>query len=281
MDNYFAKFDTELSKLKQDRISFSVVAKAGQELRESAQELIDSIHKWKNESILLGKITPVLSDAYVRVSPEGYVVDFNTSACKLYGVEQTFAIGKHADLFLHNRWTDYLDKGKFFTHSIFTIGGKEKTVFTSLTKTANDYVFLMRDVDSTTGLDVAELAQMLQNLSDVIIVTNSDNNIVFVNEAFTKHTGYTREEVIGKNPSFMRTDGTPPSTYEEMWKNLSAARAWSGVLINKAKDTSLLEDYVVITPILKSVSAKPTFYVSIRRSADTAQEKNPNLEFNW
>ena len=262
------EFEIYLKKLEGERIDFNIVQKAGAELRASAQDLIDTIHQWKNESVILGKITEVLSDAYVRISPDGIITDFNASACKLFDTQANFILGKHANLLFLEDWKNFLTRNRFFDHQVQTIHGEIRTVSSSLTETPTDYVFLMREVDSMhkKEADIGIIAQALDISTDVIIVTNRQNRIIFTNKAFTLHTGYTKEEALGKNPRFLASDANGKDLYQSMWTALNNQKAWSGVLINKAKDGTILEDYSVITPIMQGDPDVPAYYVSVRRS---------------
>ncbi|MBK8527213.1 MAG: PAS domain-containing protein [Rubrivivax sp.] len=54
-------------------------------------------------------------------------------------------------------------------------------------------------------------------------------------EAFTRITGYERDEVIGANPRVLQSGKTPPEVYEAMWTGLRAGRAWRGELRKPSK----------------------------------------------
>ncbi len=273
-------FEIYLKKLEASRMDFTLVQQAGAELRASAQDLIDTIHQWKNESIILGKITEVLSDAYVRISPCGIVTDFNASACKLFNTDANFILGKHANLLFLEDWRNFLTRSRFFDHQVQTVQGEIRTVSSSLTETPNDYVFLMREVDPLhrKEADIGIIAQALDISTDVIMVTNRQNRIIFTNKAFSLHTGYSKEEALGKNPRFLASDATCKKIYEDMWIALNNQKAWSGVLINRDKNDKIIEDYTVITPIMQGDPDVPAYYVSVRRSLYKGEKLSGDLE---
>jgi len=89
--------------------------------------------------------------------------------------------------------------------------------------------------------------------SDVVsVITDLDGNIEFVNPAFTKVTGYTFEEVIGKNPRILNAGQLPKSYYKTMWETIQSGKVWKGEFINIKKNGEVFYESVVISPILNT-----------------------------
>lgn len=78
-------------------------------------------------------------------------------------------------------------------------------------------------------------ATVFRAASEGIVITDAENNIIDVNDAFTKISGYTKEEVLGENPRLLKSDKHPKSFYEEMWKILLEKGTWQGEIWNKNK----------------------------------------------
>ncbi|MEJ2414652.1 MAG: EAL domain-containing protein [Sulfurimonas sp.] len=89
----------------------------------------------------------------------------------------------------------------------------------------------------------------VQHGDNSIVLTDPERNIVFVNDVFEKVTGYTAEEVIGKNPRILKSDLQDPQTYVEMYEQLEQGKSWKGELINKRKNGSLFYERASIVPI--------------------------------
>ncbi len=99
-------------------------------------------------------------------------------------------------------------------------------------------------------------AESLRKLSAVaeqspasIIITDLDGNIEYVNPTFTDITGYTPEEVIGKNPRLVQSGETPLQVYEELWNTITQGGVWQGELRNRKKDGTLFWERAIISPI--------------------------------
>jgi diguanylate cyclase (GGDEF)-like protein/PAS domain S-box-containing protein len=91
-------------------------------------------------------------------------------------------------------------------------------------------------------------AAMEQNPYSVII-TDPQGNIEYVNPAFTKISGYSPEEVLGRNPSMFKSEHTPSQAYKDLWDHMTRGLPWRGELINRRKDGSVYTEQSLIYPI--------------------------------
>ena len=89
----------------------------------------------------------------------------------------------------------------------------------------------------------------IENSDNAIVITDADRRIEFVNEAFELHTGYSKEEVYGKNPNIIKSDLVPEEVYSDLNETLDRGEKWQGELINRRKDGSLLYERASIVPI--------------------------------
>ena len=89
----------------------------------------------------------------------------------------------------------------------------------------------------------------IENSDNSIVITDLDRHIEYVNEAFEIHTGYTKEEVYGKNPNVLKSDLVSDDVYKELNSTLERGEKWQGELINRRKDGTLLYERVSIVPI--------------------------------
>jgi len=101
--------------------------------------------------------------------------------------------------------------------------------------------------------------------SDLAIsITDPRANILFANEAFTRVTGYSAEEIVGKNESILSNHTSPDALYHEMWSALSGQRPWSGKLLNRRKDGELYLAELSISPVVDS-AGKTTHFLGMHR----------------
>ncbi|MCX8017434.1 MAG: nitrogen fixation negative regulator NifL, partial [Rhodocyclaceae bacterium] len=83
-----------------------------------------------------------------------------------------------------------------------------------------------------------------------ISITDPQANILYVNPAFERVTGYPASEAVGKNQSLLSAKATPSALYAEMWRTISAGAPWSGRLVNRRKDGAEYLADLLITPVL-------------------------------
>ncbi|MDP2657461.1 MAG: PAS domain S-box protein, partial [Candidatus Deferrimicrobium sp.] len=95
----------------------------------------------------------------------------------------------------------------------------------------------------------AQLAMAVEQSTDVIVVTDREGTIQYVNPAFERSTGYSREEAVGKNPRVLRSGKHDEEFYRRLWDTLTRGEAWTGHFINRKKDGSLYEEDATISPL--------------------------------
>jgi len=103
-----------------------------------------------------------------------------------------------------------------------------------------------------------------QNPSSIVI-TDLEGNIEYVNKQFEKVTGYTKEEVLGKNPRMLNSGLTPPETYVDMWETLKREEIWNGEFVNQSKSKEIYHESVLLAP-LKNDKGEVTHYVAIKEN---------------
>ncbi len=94
-------------------------------------------------------------------------------------------------------------------------------------------------------------AAALENVGDVIEITDADGLLQYVNPAFERLTGYAWEEAIGRTPaSLLRSDQHDEAFFDALWAQLAAGRMWRGRLVSRAKTGELLHFESTVSPIL-------------------------------
>jgi PAS domain S-box-containing protein len=82
-----------------------------------------------------------------------------------------------------------------------------------------------------------------------IVITDTSGAIEYVNPKFTELTGYTLDEVLGKNPRILKSGKTPAEEYTRLWATITAGRQWRGEFCNKKKDGDLYWEAASISPV--------------------------------
>ena len=103
-----------------------------------------------------------------------------------------------------------------------------------------------------------------------VIITDIKGNIEYVNPKFYYLTGYSKEEVIGKNPRIMKSGLTPPEVYKRMWDAITAGKEWKGELYNRKKDGVLYWENTSIMPMKTAQGKIPISWQSRRISRNVS-----------
>ena len=118
--------------------------------------------------------------------------------------------------------------------------------------------------------DLRRLSAAVEQSPESIVITDTQANIQYVNEAFVRNTGYAREEVLGHNPRILNLGKTDPSVYRAMWDALVSRKVWRGEFTNTRKDGSTYVEMAIIAPIVDA-DGQVTHYVATKE--DITQQK--------
>lgn len=102
------------------------------------------------------------------------------------------------------------------------------------------------------------------DVSSTVSKTNSEGMITYVNDAFCQVSGYTKEELLGKNHNILRAPDTKDSVYEKMWDTIKSKQVWHGKIKNRAKNGEIFVDKATIVPILDEED-RILEYIAIRQ----------------
>ena len=105
-------------------------------------------------------------------------------------------------------------------------------------------------------------ATVFETTSEAIMVTDVQNMIVAVNDAFTDVTGYTRDEVMGKNPRFMNSGRHDEDFFQGMWKSLAQSGKWHGEVWNRRKNGEIYPEWISIGAV-RDRQERVSHYVAI------------------
>ncbi len=119
------------------------------------------------------------------------------------------------------------------------------------------------------------LAQSVEQSPTLVIITDLNGNIEYVNKKFEETTGYSMDEMLGKNPGILKSGKTPESTYIELWSRLNQGKEWRGEFHNKKKNGDFYWELAFITPI-KNDLGKISHYLAIKE--DITERKELELQ---
>jgi|GEM_PF-1040846 len=114
------------------------------------------------------------------------------------------------------------------------------------------------------------LARALETSPAAIVITDAQANLLWCNPAFTHTTGYSLDEVRGKNVRFLKSGRTADGVFRSLWETLARGETWQGELINRRKNGETYIAAAVITPV-RDDTGTTTHYIAIE--FDATREK--------
>lgn len=208
----------------------------------------------------------------------GDIIDANNAACELYGFT-TDAVTRFnfRDIIITSpeepptRCNAGMDAGiPSFISKHLVLNGRiaDVEVFTGeMTVNAKNYIYWIV-FDITDRINAREHRELLwravDNLADGVMITDSGGKIEYVNPAYLSLMGFSKDEVLGKNPRIFKSGNHPLQFYENMFSQVGSGNTWRGKIVNKRKDGSLIEERMVISPVFNE-KGEICHYITLKR----------------
>ena len=238
---------------------------------------------------LLESQTEASIDGVLVVSPENEVLSFNHRFQEMWGLSDealTRGDAGEVESIISQQLVDYdanLARIKYlYQHpseknyeEIELVDGRTLERYSAPVHGPNgeDFgrVWFFRDITDRklAQAELTRLAAAVEQTGDSVVITGIDGNIEYVNPTFERVTGYTREEVIGKNPNILKSGKTDPATFEELWQTIKRGDVWVGQLINRKKDGTLFYERATISAV-HDHTGKTVNFVAVKQ--DTTNE---------
>jgi len=232
------------------------------------------------------------TDALAVVDAHGVVTLANPAAARLFGVPESESIGRPMLEFLdlvepdgreslRRRFLHVLTTPASSDRSLIRLPAPDGTYRTMDVTAANrladpdvrGVVLNFRDVTDQVlaNAQLDRLGTAIEQAYDAVLVTDVKGTIEYVNPAFERLTGYSRDEVVGKNPRVLKSDVQTAGFYAAMWQTLLSGKPWRADFVNVRKDGTRYRTAGVITP-LHDEAGRPTGYVGVSRDLTRQHE---------
>lgn len=122
------------------------------------------------------------------------------------------------------------------------------------------------------------LSEAMRNTASAIFITDSNGKIHWINQAFTKMTGYSLKEVRGKTPRILNSGYQDNSYFNALWRTVKSGQSWRGELINRDKYGNLTSVNQVITPI-KSTAGEIEHFIAVHEDISARKKAEEKASF--
>ncbi len=121
------------------------------------------------------------------------------------------------------------------------------------------------------------LGKAMEASPAMIVITDREGSIEYVNPKFTAVTGYSSEEAIGKNPRFLQSGKTDDHVYVDLWNTVTAGNEWKGYFRNKKKSGELYYESATIAPV-KNERGEIVNYIAVKEDLTEKRYMQESLE---
>jgi PAS domain S-box-containing protein len=237
-------------------------------------------------------VTNSANDAIVMADADGKIVGWNRSAERTFGYMEAEIIGQPLTVLipphyrsLHTEGMRRVEAGgehhiigKMIEMEGLRKDGSAFPLELSLAGWTDDegrhfYSGILRDITSRRKMEVKvrQLSLTVEQSPASVVITNTAGDIQYVNSKFTEVTGYTLEEVLGKNPRVLKSGEKSPEAYRELWQNITGGKEWHGEFHNRKKNGDLYWESASISSI-RDLAGRITHYIAVKEDI-TVQKK--------
>jgi len=219
------------------------------------------------------------TDGLIVVSPDGFLLYESPANNRITGFAHNELLNRNIFEFVHpddllsvkEQLKELLRQPNSFKSTEFRIQHKDGTwrwvdvtAKNSLDNTTiGGIVINFHDVTERKRVEeeLLKISTAAEQTADCVVITDRDGIIQYVNMAFTKIFGYSKEEALGRTPRILKSGLHPEEFYKTLWKTIQSGKVFTETFINKRKDGELIYEIKTITPI-KDKEGNITHFVS-------------------
>jgi PAS domain S-box-containing protein len=124
---------------------------------------------------------------------------------------------------------------------------------------------------------VRKLTRAVEQSPATVVITDTEGHIEYVNPKFTSLTGYSADEVIGKNPRVLTSGEQPREFYEQLWTTILAGHEWRGEFHNRKKNGELFWEFSSISPV-RDRDGNVTHFVAVKEDVTERKQLEEERE---
>lgn len=242
-----------------------------------------------------------ISDPLLVVDRQGAVCQINTAMLGLLGVDATDVIGQPAQGLIRIQrqgagpnLTSKLLKQVLASHhplvddEYLYLHSTDRSIpvsvrFSEIPQTpewAGGVVLLMQDITERRELEqeLELAAQVFAHSAQGILITDPQARIIRANDAFLRITGYSREEVLGRNPRLLKSGYHDQEFYQAMWRELLDTGSWQGEVWNRRSNSEIYPELLNIAGVLDT-KGDTRYYIGVFADISATRSMQERLHY--
>ena len=257
-----------------------------------ASSMIEQVRKNARKDRMLAAVVEQTDLAVITVDLERVIMSWNRGAERIFGFIQDHVMNKPLDSVLLQAEDDKCEIESMVFKNMKDISYVKyntnygSVVYVNINSSplyGEDAamigtVLLMRDVTAQqeSHRQLALWSSVYKNSSEGILITNFRNEIVSINDSFTKITGYNIKDVINKHPNILSSGLQDEAFYKALWLDIKTKGSWKGEIWNKRKNGEIYPEWLNIAT-LRDRDGKICNYIGIFSDATEYKEKEERI----
>jgi two-component system, cell cycle sensor histidine kinase and response regulator CckA len=223
-------------------------------------------------------ILTVAPDAIFVVDDERRITTFNTAAETIFGYRAEDAIGQLIDILLPAHVLS-APRGETVARRK---SGEAFPVEVSISVLIEDgkptYMAIVRDISERKRAEekLRQFSRAIEQSASLVVVTDADGKIQYVNSRFLQATGYSAGEVLGKRPSLWKSGRMQELDYARLWQTILSGDDWRGEFENRRKDGTSMTVSATISPV-RDEGGRITHFIGIEEDITQRREIEAQL----
>lgn len=221
----------------------------------------------------------------------GPILFWNRGAETLYGWPAADAVGQRLGVLLRTdgrlieETNSRLERSNHWEGELTQVARDGRRVIVESSQTATRaadgrLLVLESDRDVTERRRTEEAMRLLSGAVEAaangIAVTDREGKILWINAAFTRLTGYSQTEAVGRNPRVLKSGRHPPEFYQQMWATILRGEVWRGEVVNMRKDGGFYAEEMTITPV-RAAGGEVTHFIAVKQDVTDRKEAQEKL----
>ncbi len=233
----------------------------------------------------------------IVIDPLGFIILINKSFLSTSGYSSSEIVGKKISEILSGEIIDLFSKSQEEVLKVFSTAsyseaemikknGLKAIVELNFNPLINEgsivsIVCSLNDVTEKKKDEgkINKLLLAIENSPATVVITDSSGKIEYVNPKFSRITGYSFEEAVGKNPSVLKSGTQGVEFYKDLWETILSGNEWRGEFHNKRKDGSLYWEFASISPI-KNKNNEITNFIAVKEDVTQRKIIEENLKIS-
>lgn len=279
-------------KVAEGNLHTTVPISSGDELGELAKcfnSMTQQLLQTTVSKNYVDNIIRSMMDSLIVVNPDGTIGTVNRATLQLLGYEEHELVGQHISMLFPQKQQPLFGDtyGEFSQNNPLELG---EVAYRTKDGRAIPILFseaILRDENghilgvACVGKDMTKLKQTeeqlrlhgaaLESAANAVVITDFEGRIRWANPSFTRLTGYSLEEAIGRPMNILKSGKHDRTFYRDLWQTVLNGSVWQGEVINRKKDGTLFTEEQTITPI-RAQSGIIDYFVSIKQDITTRKQ---------